>query len=117
LPVCSVVDFLVVVLVPESGALLLVVVVDSDDFSDLVDAAGAPCAPVAPVSPLAPVAPVLPLAPVAPAGPGVVVVSLHPTPRVPIRIVITAMAIKLVVLFIIFFMVVTPLWNLFWLLW
>jgi hypothetical protein len=95
LPVFSVVDFSVVVLLSESGALLLVVVV-SEDFSDLVDAAGAPCAPVAPVSP------------VAPAGPWVVVVSLHPTPKVPIRIVKTAMAMNLVVRLIVSFMMVTP---------
>jgi hypothetical protein len=38
------VDFSVVVLPPESGALLfvLVVVVDSEDFSDTAGAAGAP---------------------------------------------------------------------------
>jgi len=46
----SVVDFSVVVLLPESGALLLfsVVVVDWDDFSDtsgLAGAAGAPSEP------------------------------------------------------------------------
>jgi hypothetical protein len=100
LPLFSVVDFWVVVPLPESGALLLVVVVvvDSEDFSVLVGAAGAPCAPVAPVSPAAPVAP---------AGPWVVVVSLHPTPRVPIRIVITAMAMKLVVRLIILLLVAT----------
>jgi hypothetical protein len=46
----SVVDFSVVVLVPEFGALLLVsvVVVDWDDFSDAAGAAGAPSAPCGP---------------------------------------------------------------------
>jgi hypothetical protein len=92
----SVVDFSVLVLLLESGELLLVwvVVVDWDDFSDVsgeAAAPGAPSEPVAPVAPLAPgapagpwlVAPVAPVAPGAPAGPwlGVVsTVSLHPTP-------------------------------------
>jgi hypothetical protein len=46
----SVVDFSVVVLLPESGALLLVsvVVLDSDDFDDVSGAAGAAGAPSAP---------------------------------------------------------------------
>ena len=71
----SVVDFSVVVLL-ESGALLLVsvVVVDWDDFSDASGAAGAAGAPVAPCGPGAP------------AGPWVVVsftVSLHPTATAP----------------------------------
>lgn len=70
---------MLVLLLPESGALLWVsvVVVDWDDFSDVSGlAAGAPSAPVAPGAPVAPVAP---------AGPWVVVsltVSLHPTPTV-----------------------------------
>jgi hypothetical protein len=49
----SVVDFSVVVLVPEFGALLLVsvVVVDWDDFSDAAGDAGAAGAPSAPCGP------------------------------------------------------------------
>jgi hypothetical protein len=52
--------------------LLVVVVVDSVDFSDLASSAGAPCSPGRSGPP-----------PVAPGGPWVVVVSLHPTPGDP----------------------------------
>jgi len=73
-----VVDFSVVVLLPEFGALLLLVVevVDSEDFSDTAGAADAPGAPCAPG---------------APAGPGVC--PWHPTPKVPTRIARIAMAL------------------------
>jgi len=80
------VDFSVVVTLPESGALLavLVVVLLSEDFSDTAGLAAAPGAPCSPC------------APGAPAGPGL---SLHPTLQVPIRIAITAMAVYLAVFF------------------
>jgi len=82
-----VVDFSVVVLLPEFGALLLLVVevVYSEDFSDTAGLAAAPGAPCSPC------------APGAPAGPGL---SLHPILQVPIRIAITAMAVYLAVFLI-----------------
>ena len=80
-------DFLVVVTLPESGPLLVVVVV-SEDFSETSGLAAAPGAPAAP------------WAPGVPAGPWS---SLHPTLKVPARIAITAIAAYLAVVLIIFF--------------
>jgi hypothetical protein len=87
-----VVDFSVVVTLPEFGVSLsvLVVVVVSVDFSDTCGLAGAG----------APSTPGAPGAPGAPAGPGG---PWHPPPKVPIRIARTAIAVHLAIVFIIVF--------------